>query len=732
MRPVALALFLIACGDDGSSPIDAAPGVPALVTTQPDGMPTTSVVVAQTTVGQGTSATVVVTNTGTATTGPLAISIGGAHANDFAIDNQGTTCAALALAPAASCEVTLMFRPLAAGARAADLTIASNPGGTTSIALMGTAVMPDLHFNPTSITLGPLEVGSTGQSSIELRNDGTAAAPIGAITFAGAGYTQGISTCGSSLAAGSSCDIVINVVVQQLGSQTGSLTVTSGGIGFSAPLTTRGARRVTVQTAGNGTGTITSTPAGITCGTTCTGLFEGDVLLTATPGVNAQLTSWSIASCGQATTCNVLAELTPITVQATFALVGSSSFQVVFAGDGAGEVDVRGPGGLIAICVASCTLPVMPGDFIRVNVSTPSTFGGLSGDCTSSGGGSAECVFNAPVGTSTMTATFTKDPKEQWTRLIPGPKFHTTAIDSANNLIVATHSRVTKLSPTGSTLWALDLTGVRELATGPGDTIYVVHGAGTTLVKLGPTSAELWSRTLVAASCQGANAADTNADPDGAFGNCMAVGPTGEVAVTSGSSVERWDSAGAFSWSRAIAPMSGTVRAIAIIAGGTIVAGQYRSFGEGLGAVQFDVAGNALADLGTLGQYHGMFAASASGQLLTTTSGHSDVTGPCGPAFGDDNWVPTGIAAASTGDVGFVNWHNDNNSTANPWTLRRCASNGITAWSVTRPRLVTGLAPGSFGGLPHHIAAGPTGRIALVGSYEGITYSGGWVQVYDP
>ncbi|MEJ7603016.1 MAG: hypothetical protein WKG01_34330, partial [Kofleriaceae bacterium] len=162
----------------------------------------------------------------------------------------------------------------------------------------------------------------------------------------------------------------------------------------------------------------------------------------------------------------------------------------MFAGTGTGEVQVRKSGvGVLATCFADCPVPVQPGDMISIRASTFSGFGGFSGSCTSA---TAECFYTVPGGASTITATFQKDAKEQWTRLLPGAVPHAAAYDGSDNLIVASTNKLTKLGPTGSTIWTLDL-DVASLETGPSDTIYIV--TNNLLKKLDSAGAEIWSRT---------------------------------------------------------------------------------------------------------------------------------------------------------------------------------------------------------------------------------------------
>jgi hypothetical protein len=94
---------------------------------------------AGTTVGQSSAAlSTTLTNTGNAALNISAIGVGGANASDFSITG-GSCSAGGSVAAGANCNVQLVFRPAAAGARSASLNISHNAtGGSSSVALGGT------------------------------------------------------------------------------------------------------------------------------------------------------------------------------------------------------------------------------------------------------------------------------------------------------------------------------------------------------------------------------------------------------------------------------------------------------------------------------------------------------------------------------------------------------------------------------------------------------------------
>lgn len=719
----ALALIMAAaggCGDgDGGERAE-------LVVDDGGGGPVGELALAATLVGQRAAATVRVTNAGGRATGPIALAISGAAANDFGLDNERTTCAGIALAAGGSCEVAIVFAPRAAGERRATLAIASEPGGAAQVALVGPALVPSLVLQPASLSFGRVEAGHLAQGTIELRNEGAIAVPLDSIDVTGgAGFARGISTCGAALGPGESCDVTIRLVPQALGPLTGSLAVVSGGVAYAAPLAAVGARRVAIAIAGSGAGTVTSAPAGIDCGgaTACEALFDTDAItLTAAPGASSVLVGWSVGACGQGATCPVPAQLEPLAITVSFALDGAAALDLVIAGNASGEVRIEGliSGEPPVTCFASCTVPLQPGTTYEIGAATPSGFGGIAGACVSADG---PCTFTAPVGTVAATVTFAKDPKERWTRLPGAAPVSALAYDGAGNLIVAA-AGVAKLSPAGGTLWTLPLAGVHHLAAGPGGTIYVVD---TVLRKLDASGAEQWARALPpdAQGCGGA----------AAFERCLAVGADGAVAIHGTTGVARWDAAGALSWAL---PVPAGLRAVAIDVDGIVNAATPSLIGDSIDVVRFLPGGGALATLELYtGEYHGMLGIDGAGHLMATSSGHSSVTLETAAfslalSTSDADWVPTGIAAAGTGDVLWVYQPEDMGDPATAWTARRYTAAGAPLWSLARSRLSGGPLLGPFGATPVDLAVGPGGELAVGGTYHGLTYTGGWVQTFAP
>ncbi|MGH9703816.1 MAG: choice-of-anchor D domain-containing protein, partial [Candidatus Acidiferrales bacterium] len=135
---------------------------------------------------------------------------------------------------AATCQVSVVFSPLAAGARTATLTISSNSStGPLTVSLAGTAVAeapPGATLLPSSITFPSQIVGTSGLPiNVTLTNIGKATFSIISIVANPSDFGQ-INSCGSSLAAGATCSIGVFFDPTVSGARTGLLTITDGAV----------------------------------------------------------------------------------------------------------------------------------------------------------------------------------------------------------------------------------------------------------------------------------------------------------------------------------------------------------------------------------------------------------------------------------------------------------------------------------------------------------------------
>ncbi|HEV2634696.1 MAG TPA: choice-of-anchor D domain-containing protein [Actinocrinis sp.] len=212
--------------------------------------------------GQWTRYTVTVAAAGTYTVG-LRVSATGAAANAFHLtDSSGNALTGEESVPAtggpqawttvtdtvtlAAGKQTLILDQDGGGWNIHYLSFASGGGGTTPPPASAT-----LTASPSSLAFGNQTVNTTSAAHpVTVSNTGTAAATISSITStaSGAGFAQ-TNTCGTSLAAGTSCTVQVTFAPTAAQSYSGALTVSS----------TATDSTLTVPLSGTGTGTAAPT-----------------------------------------------------------------------------------------------------------------------------------------------------------------------------------------------------------------------------------------------------------------------------------------------------------------------------------------------------------------------------------------------------------------------------------------------------------------------------------------
>lgn len=183
---------------------------------------------------QGSSSavrTVTVSNSGSASLLLQSLSLGGAGAQDFVLDDSGNCAADLELAVAESCEVAVRFVPtVASGTRAASLAMDAGSAGEATISLSGTALpalTPVLTLNPARLDLGSGVIGeATAAGLVTLSNTGTAELAIESITTSLAAFAP-TSDCPASLAPSAECGVAVRFTATVEGLASAELVVTS-------------------------------------------------------------------------------------------------------------------------------------------------------------------------------------------------------------------------------------------------------------------------------------------------------------------------------------------------------------------------------------------------------------------------------------------------------------------------------------------------------------------------
>ena len=174
---------------------------------------------------------VTLTNTGTGSLAITGASLSGTNAGDFTLTNGcGST-----LAQGASCTISVKFAPTSqpVGAKAATLTVVTN-GGSPTVSLAGTSItaVANVSVSPTSLTYTNVAVNKTSSQSVKVSNTGTAAATISGKAISGTNANQfsvttGTGSCGSSVAAGASCNVTVRFKPTSTGNKVATLTITT-------------------------------------------------------------------------------------------------------------------------------------------------------------------------------------------------------------------------------------------------------------------------------------------------------------------------------------------------------------------------------------------------------------------------------------------------------------------------------------------------------------------------
>ena len=160
-------------------------------------------------------ATLTLSNTGNAALNFTGISITGADVSDF---SQINNCPS-SLATEASCNVTVTFKPTAAGTQAANLAIHdSAPGNPQAVALSGVATaVPDFSLNPSSGSSASQSVsaGQTATFSLSLAGSGTFSGAVNlgcAVTPAvTSGPTCNLSSSSEQISGGTAQSVTVKI-----------------------------------------------------------------------------------------------------------------------------------------------------------------------------------------------------------------------------------------------------------------------------------------------------------------------------------------------------------------------------------------------------------------------------------------------------------------------------------------------------------------------------------------
>ena len=190
-------------------------------------------------VGSEQTQTVHVENTGneTATISKLTISGTG-------VSLSGMT-APTTLAAGQTANLTVAYKPVAAGTLTASLAIASNATNpNVVVGINATATSSTLAATPSSVSFGNVVVGSDTTQTIRLQNIGTSQVTISSITPSVSSIAISGVTMPVNLAPGTSANLTAAYKPTAAGSVAGKITVTSNAVGSPTIVALSGAAAV--------------------------------------------------------------------------------------------------------------------------------------------------------------------------------------------------------------------------------------------------------------------------------------------------------------------------------------------------------------------------------------------------------------------------------------------------------------------------------------------------------
>ena len=223
-----------------------------------------SVTFGNVTVGQSTTKSVTLTNTGTEALTVSGISVAG---TGFTASGPHLP---ISLAAGQSTSISAEFKPAAAKADTGTITITSNAAGSPSlVALSGTgttttppATPAALTATPNSITFGSVAVGSEATQTIHLENTGGEAAAISKMTISGTGVSVSGMTAPMTLAAGQTANLTVTYKPVAAGTLAGNVLIASDA---SDPTITVGVNATATLS------TLAATPASVSFGNVVVG-----------------------------------------------------------------------------------------------------------------------------------------------------------------------------------------------------------------------------------------------------------------------------------------------------------------------------------------------------------------------------------------------------------------------------------------------------------------------------
>jgi uncharacterized repeat protein (TIGR01451 family) len=166
--------------------------------------------------------TVTISNEGTSPLTVTSLQVAGADATLFAAPNADSVGE---IAPGSTADVTLQFQASEGGRKTATLEIDSD-GGAATVALQANVLTKSIAVSPAALDFGTVDLGSSAQASLTVRNDGQAPVSIDGFSVSGphaADFTAAGPT--GPLAPGATIPVAATFTPSEEGARTATLVI---------------------------------------------------------------------------------------------------------------------------------------------------------------------------------------------------------------------------------------------------------------------------------------------------------------------------------------------------------------------------------------------------------------------------------------------------------------------------------------------------------------------------
>jgi hypothetical protein len=228
-------------------------------------------------------------NTGTIPLTVTSISVSG----DF---SETDNCVNVSVATGSSCAIQVTFTPGETGTLAGQMMINGNVSGQLTVGMTGTGAPAGVvSLTPGNVSFGQIQVGSTSPLlQVQAGNSSGTAIPIDSITIT-APFKIASNSCGtSSLAADTSCQILVEFAPMEPGAASGTLTFTDGA----------GTQTVALNGTGAAAPTDTLNPMSLGFAATTTGSLSASQTISLTNSGGEALTAIGVSVSGAFQTSN--------------------------------------------------------------------------------------------------------------------------------------------------------------------------------------------------------------------------------------------------------------------------------------------------------------------------------------------------------------------------------------------------------------------------------------------